>query len=564
MRNIYRIIAVLIFPLLLLLTFYLIWRKDRYKNTIINNIRPLLINTSCIAILFVVFISIFLSQEHTIYSWDYSGHWVRSLTLRNIFFMNPQNIFAEVFKSLNQSDYSFLPALFTLPFSIINTSFSFFCISNFICFFIPLFILLQIIYFTYFNKYKYLPSLLFIIFYPLYFTLFEGKACGCGLMFLCASYLLIIFQDTDKIDLIDAASINLFMYITIFERRWYLYSAFVLYLSFFIKYLLSLKTLNNKVNYLFTRVIFSGIILFISIILFNMPFLIKVLSNNYSEIYSTYNKNGKLLGFINFYSIIICFISLLGFISLFKRDRILFIINIVSLVISTAMFWKIQSFETHHYYISMINIIFVFVLGCIYIIDYANKYSLLIYLILLMQTSLVFVNTSSIPIFTKMKRTPQQMNNIEDYKDFCHYMKNLLGDYDCAYICGSSSIFNEDIIRNSLLPDLDMPIFEYAQVDLVDGFPNDIDYIKYILIPKPFQYYDKDSQHVHEILANAIENKEEFKNIYQLYDSYKLGSITVDIYEKQSDYTKHMKQYLFDEIIKYYPNNQEIFKEILE
>lgn len=564
MRNIYRIIAVSIYPLILLITFFTIWRKKKYRKVITSNIKPLLLNTAFITIIFVLFIYLFLNHEHTIYSWDYSGHWVRSLTLRNIFFKNPQNLFTEVIKSLNQSDYSFLPALFTLPFSIINTSFQFFCVSNFLCFFIPLFILLQIVYFNYFNKYKYLPSLLFIVFYPLYYTLLEGKACGCGLLFLVASYLLIIFQDIENIDIIDALSINFFMYITIFERRWYLYSAFVFYLSFLIKYLLSLKTINNKIEYLFTRVIFSGIFLLIILILFNMPFLMKVLASNYSEIYSTYNKSGKLTSFINYYSIIICIISSLGFISLFKKNRILFIINLISIIISTAMFWKIQSFETHHYFISMINIIFVFTLGCVFIIDSITKYSLLVYIILLIQASLVFVNVKSIPIFTSMKRTPQQMDNINEYREFCHYMKNLLGDYDCAYICGSSSIFNEDIIRNSLLPDLDMPIFEYAQVDLVDGFPNDIDYIKYILIPKPFQYFDKNSQHVHEILAEAIENKEEFKKVYQLYDAYKIGSITVNIYEKQGEYTYPMKQYLFDEISKYYPNNQEIFKEILE
>lgn len=134
MNNIYRIIAVLIYPLLLLFTFFTIYRKNKYKQAIKNNIKPLIINALFIIILFSVFIFFFLRQEHTIYSWDYSGHWVRSLTLRKIFFENPSQIFKTVFDSMNNSDYSYVPALFSLPFIIINTGYPFFCVGNFICF----------------------------------------------------------------------------------------------------------------------------------------------------------------------------------------------------------------------------------------------------------------------------------------------------------------------------------------------------------------------------------------------------------------------------------------------
>lgn len=563
LNNFYRILAVLIYPLLLTIAFISIFRKAEFKKIIIQNKKYILANTLVILLLFVIFIYFFFTYEKNIYSWDYAGHWVRSINLRRIFFENPSNIFNEVYKSMNYSDYSYLPALFTLPFSIISVDYKIFCIGNFIFFILPIYMILQIAYYKYFSNNKYLPIILFVLFYPLYYPIFEGKPCSCGLVFMSMCYLLIFFQDINDIDTKDVLLINLFTYISIFERRWYLYTVIVFYLSFLIKYLLSINKINNKYKFLFCKIFLSGILMFLVVIIVNRPFLLNALTSDYSTIYSTYNKGNKILGLINYYSPIIFACCIIGFYLLFKENKALFIINIFSLVVSTIMFWTVQSFETHHYYISMINMIIPFTLF-IYNLFSKKLYYIILSFILFIQSILIFVDAPKLFLFTHIKRTPIIMKNRDQYYDFCTYMKNLLGEDSVAYICGSSSIFNEDIIRNSQLPDLEMPTFEYAQVDLVDGFPNNIDYIRYILIPEPFQYYDKESQHVHELLADSIKNKDEFKKIYKLIDNYELEDININIYEKQGEYTQEMKQYLFDEIIKYYPNNRDIFKEILE
>lgn len=562
-NNIYRIIAVSLYPILLLLTAFSIFRKKEFLNVIVKNKKTIIINTLFITLLFSFFIIIFFSKEKAIYSWDYSGHWVRSLKLREIFFERPETIFKEIYNSMNYSDYSYLPALFTLPFSIINVSYTSFCLGNFICFIIPSFLLLQIMYYKYFDNKKYLPIIIFLIFYPLFFTIFEGKPCSCGLVFVSACYLIAFFQNIADIDTTDVLFINLFNYIAIFERRWYLYFSVAFYFAFLIRYLLSLKQINNKIKFLFSRIILSGIILLLVVIIFNRPFFMNALTNEYSTIYSTYDREGKLLEFINHYSIIIISCSIIGEYCLFKKNIKLFAINTISLIVSTVMFWLVQSFETHHYYISMINIIIPFSIF-LYYFSYRKLYFYILSFILLIQSFLVFVDTPSIVLFTTKKRFPEVIDNIEDYSNLCTYMKNLLGKDEVAFICGSSSVFNEDIIRNSQLPDLDMPTFEYAQVDLVDGFPNNIDYIRYIIITNPIQFYDSQSQHVHQILNDAILYNDDFKSIYSLYDTYKLGDIDIYIYEKTGNYTQEMKEYLYKQIIQYYPENSEIFKEILE
>lgn len=563
MNNFIRFIAVSIYPIILLVVFLLIYRKNKYKQAIINNIKPILLNLLIVLIVMIPLILIFFYKEDNIYVWDYSGHWIRALNLRQVFFEDPTSIFSTVFDSMNNTDYSSLPALFSLPFIIINTSYSFFCFGNFVCFLLPSFVLLEILYFAHFNEKKYLPSIVFLAFFPSYLPLFDGKPCACGMIFIIASYMLIFFEEFNDIDTIDVLSINLFAYISIFERRWYLYSLVALYLSFIIKYLFSYKKLENKILPIFNRLLLSGCIALIAIFIFNKNFLYTVLNNNYSETYSTYSHDGNLLGFIKFYSIIIVVITLIGYYYLFKKKKDIFVICLFSFIITTVMFLSVQSFENHHHYINMINIIIPLCVGLYYLP--IKKWGLYcICALLLIQSCIVFTDAPYIPIFTYKRKTPIVLENKQEYADFCHYIKNLLGKDEVAYICGSNYLFNEDIIRNSILPDLDLPVFEYAQTDLIDGFPDNIDYIRYLILTDPIQYYDEDSQHVHKVLNDAILYNDSFKKIYTYYDTYMFDSICITIYEKTGNYTQEDKQYLYDEIIKYYPNNQELFSEILK
>lgn len=568
MNNIYRIIAVLIYPLLLLFSFFTIYRKNKYKIAIINNIKPLIINTLFITFLFSLFIFFFLRQEHTIYSWDYSGHWVRSLTLRKVFFENPPQIFKTVFDSMNNSDYSYVPALFSLPFIIINTGYPFFCVSNFICFVVPVFIVLSILYYSLTNKYKYLPSIILVILYPVYYPILYGKPCVCGVFFIACSYMLLFFQSFNEIDTIDVLSINLFTYISIFERRWYLYSILVLYLSFIIKYLIEMKTLNNKIKPIFTKLILSGIIALLAIIIFNNKFLINVLTNGYQESYSVYNHEGKVIGFINYYSIIILCVSIFGYYQLFIKDKTLLIINVFSLLLSTVLFWKTQSFEDHHYYISIINIIIPFTYGLIPLLN--KKYiSYGLCIILIIQASIIYFNIH-IPGLTSKKRYLEKMSNIEEYANINTYLgtlsnvndDNLSSNY--IYIASSSPIFNEDLIRNVQLPDINFPQFEYAQYDLIDGFPPNFSETRYLILTNPIQYSDPSTQHIFSVINDLVQSDEEFIYKYSLIKTFNVYDIKVNIYEKNGEFTQSMKQKMFNEITKYYPNNQEVFKSILE
>lgn len=557
MRNILRLLLISIYPIIIIGSFIFIYNK--YKNTIKNKYKAIVFNSLIPTILIALGLFIFFHIEDTIYAYDYAGHWIRTLTLKKFFYENPSIILETVYSSMNTSDYSYLPALFGLPLILIKESYFFFSLSNLLLFLLPTFLLLNILYFHYINKNNYLPSLIILAFYPLYLTLFYGKVDCSGLFFIILAYSLVILPDFEDIKLVDNILVNFCLFLAIFLRRWYLYSAVCLYLSYLIKWLFY----KNKKPIDLLKLLSSGIILLIVILLFFNGFATRVLTNNFDEAYAFYNHQHKLYSFINFISPIICIISILGLIKLKKE---LLVINIISIVIPCLMIWKIQSFEFHHYYVFLFNLIVLFTNGLIYLINKNIKLSYLIVVLLLIQSIGVYL-PYNVPLFTNIKKQPEILGDKKELIKLSEYIKSIEPDENTtAFLAtGAYGIITDDLLRNALLPNLDGPNIDSAVFDIRDGFPRDFQYIRYIIISDPIAYTDNNYQHMFDIISDAIVNNEEISSIYipiyttELYDTY-----TITVYEKVGEYTPTMKKYFYTQMLKYYPDKADYFSYILD
>jgi len=558
-RNGCRVLLVCIYPAILFLSFYLVYKKDKYKKAIKENIKPLLINTLVICLIISLGIIIFFHFEDTIYSYDFAGHWTRALTLRQYFFEDYSSILRVVYNSMNYDDYSFLPALFGLPFIIINTSYSFFCLSNFIYFLLPTIILLEIVYFTKYQN-KYLPSIIFLLFYPLYFCIFFGEVDGIGLFFILMMYILIFFEDYENISIKDNLIVNLYAFNAMFLRRWYLYVLVAFYLCYFIKYLVYYK--RKFINIDFLKIISSGLLMLCVVLLFFRPFLLNALNNNYSESYAFYDRDGKFLWLINFYSILIWLVTLFGIYKSFIKNKLLTIIQIIMVAIPIVLFWRIQSFEYHHYYQITLNILLFFIDG----IASIKKKTILAFIsvVLLIQTLSIYIVDYKIPGFTSLKKRPEVNSQKEAITNFSNYLYVLCEENKYSYMATGSKTFNDDIVRNSKLPDLDMPNIDSAVLDLRDGFPRNFKYIDFVIVSDPIQYYDKDYQHIYDVITNAIKNEPIVSSNYTKVYSTKIYNFTVEIYQRTGEYTEEMKQYFYDEMLKIYPDKADFFSYILD
>lgn len=551
----------MIYPLFVCgMLFYVI--KSKFLYTFKKNFKNILINLLIILLIGIVGILVFFHfEKDAVYVYDNAGYYVKSLEMLQMFWQEPSKLFLKVFNTINNSDYSYLPSLFNFYGLMINNSYAFYCVINFVIFLIPTIFLLLLIYFRNFNN-KLIPVFTFIGFYPLWLTLFYGRVDCLGLFPLLIFYIIILFTDFERINWADTLILNILTLLLMFERRWYLYALLGAYLAYLIKAIYNAyqnkKYLNNAIKF-----VLSGLLALVILLVFFNGFVQNVMLTNNAEAYAYYNHSGKLLAVINFYSIIVCVVSLFGSIKLFNNNKMLLIQLFIMLIIPTMMFWITQSFDLHHYLIICLPILFLFVHGFEQItIKYIN---IVIILLLLIQTIFIFIPTR-IPGFTTAKRLVNPNPYKEGLYDVADYLCGISKDEGIyAYVATGNNEFCDDAIRNVLLPNVDFPNMVSYIFDIRDGFPRDFGNIKYFVLSDPIFYMDENYQHMYKIISDAIMYDDTTSSNFEKVNEFMLkDNIKVYVYEQVGDYTNKMKEYFFNKMLEYYPDKADYFSYILQ
>lgn len=561
MNNIYRLLSTMIYPLFVCgMLFYVI--KSKFLYTFKKNFKNILINLLIILLIGIVGILVFFHfEKDAVYVYDNAGYYVKSLEMLQMFWQEPSKLFLKVFNTINNSDYSYLPSLFNFYGLMINNSYAFYCVINFIIFLLPTIVLLLLMYYKNFDN-KLVPVFTFIGFYPLWLTLFYGRVDCLGLFPLLIFYIIILFTDFERINWVDTLILNILTLLLMFERRWYLYALVGAYLAYLIKAIYNAyqnkKYLNNAIKF-----VLSGLLALVILLVFFNGFIQNVMLTNNAEAYAYYNHSGKLFAVVNFYSIIICAVSLFGLFKLFKTNRLLTIQLLITLIIPTMIFWMTQSFDLHHYLIICLPILFLFVHGFEQItIKYIN---IVIILLLLIQTIFIFIPTR-IPGFTTAKRLVNPNPYKEGLYDVADYLCGISKDEGIyAYVATGNNEFCDDAIRNVLLPNVDFPNMVSYIFDIRDGFPRDFGNIKYFVLSDPIFYMDENYQHMYKIISDAIMYDDTTSsNFEKVNEFYLKDNVKVYVYEQVGDYTNKMKEYFFNKMLEYYPDKADYFSYILQ
>lgn len=561
MNNIYRLLSTMIYPLFVCgMLFYVI--KSKYLYTFKKNFKNILINLLIILLIGIVGILVFFHfEKDAVYVYDNAGYYVKSLEILQMFWQEPSKLFLKVFNTINNSDYSYLPSLFNFYGLMINNSYAFYCVINFIIFLLPTIVLLLLMYYKNFDN-KLVPVFTFIGFYPLWLTLFYGRVDCLGLFPLLIFYIIILFTDFERINWVDTLILNILTLLLMFERRWYLYALVGAYLAYLIKAIYNAyqnkKYLNNAIKF-----VLSGLLALVILLVFFNGFIQNVMLTNNAEAYAYYNHSGKLFAVVNFYSIIICAVSLFGLFKLFKTNRLLTIQLLITLIIPTMIFWMTQSFDLHHYLIICLPILFLFVHGFEQItIKYIN---IVIILLLLIQTIFIFIPTR-IPGFTTAKRLVNPNPYKEGLYDVADYLCGISKDEGIyAYVATGNNEFCDDAIRNVLLPNVDFPNMVSYIFDIRDGFPRDFGNIKYFVLSDPIFYMDENYQHMYKIISDAIMYDDTTSSNFEKVNEFDLkDNVKVYVYEQVGDYTNKMKEYFFNKMLEYYPDKADYFGYILQ
>ena len=562
MNNIYRLLAVLIYPMFLVSLLVYIC-NSRFKNIIKEHKKDIIINFLIVLIIGVIGIFVYFRFEtNAVYVYDDAGYYVKSLKLLQIFWNDPSLLFSKVYSTINQDDYSYLPSLFNFWCLIINNSYWFYCIVNYVLFLMPTYFLLLCLYYKHFDN-KYLPIIYFFVFYPLWLTILYGRVDCLGLFPLLIFYIIAIFDDYKDINKVDVFILNILTLVLMFERRWYLYALVGAYLAYLIKGLA--YAYNNKDWFKSAiKFILSGFIALVILLLFFRGFITNVMIVNNAEAYSFYNHSGKVSATINFYSIIICLLVIYGIIRLFIKDKVKCVSILVTIIIPCVLFWKTQSFDLHHYLIICLSMLILFVLG-IENIPYQKYSKLVICVLLIVQSCLIFTDVK-LPLLTKVKKTISSNPYKNSLLDISEYLKEISRDDGIyTYVVTGNNYFCDDSIKNVGLPDVDFPNMVSFIFDVRDGFPKDFGYIKYFVISDPIIYMDEDYQHMYKIISEAIMYDESISKIFNKINEFTLEDNTkIYVYELTGEYTSEMKEYFYKKMLEYYPDKADFYSYILD
>lgn len=536
--------------------------KSRFSNELKEHRKEILLNFLIILLVGAIGVFVYFRFENNaVYVYDDAGYYVKSLKLLQTFWNDPSSIFSKVYSTINQDDYSYLPALFNFWGLIINDSYWFYCIINYVLFLMPTVFLLVCLYYRYFNN-RYLPIVYFFVFYPLWLTILYGRVDCLGLFPLLIFYLIAIFADYKDINKTDIVILNVLTLVLMFERRWYLYALVGAYLAYLIKGLVYAYKNKDWIKSSF-KFILSGLITFVVLLLFFRGFVTNVMTVNNVESYAYYNHSGKVWTTINFYSIIICLIGLYGLVKVFTKDKTLSIAMIITVVIPCVLFWRTQSFDLHHYLIVCLSILVLFIYG-IESIPHQKYSKSIICLLLVIQTCLIFTSIK-VPLFTSAKKTISSNPYKNSLVDISEYLKEISRDDGIyTYVTTGNDYFCDDSIKNVGLPDVDFPNMVSFIFDVRDGFPRDFGYIKYFVISDPIIYMDEDYQHMYKIITEAIMYDDTISKIFTKVNEFTLEDNTkVYIYEMTGEYTSEMKEYFYKKMLEYYPDKADFYSYIL-
>ena len=578
--NLIQIPLVLFYPSLLLgIVFYLLKQK-KFVRTLIFNWKSILI----FSFIFIIFMNVYtiwhMSQEEFIYYWDFSGFWRRQLEVMSLFRNDPSQLIPYVYKTLISEEYSSFPQLFLIPhILLVGETYPRFVLSMVNSFLVPSQVLLYIWVLSLVEDLKLSKfwisislGLGILFFTGNYLPLLLGYVGSAGLFWIVIIGILISENKDIKIEPVRFLVIGIILVLLVFIRRWFAYYVLALFVISPLSYLLS-QSLNNTISlkslivYMLNLFI-SGISALGILVVGFLPLISTFTQYNYKFAYqSVYTGLGEAIPwFINYYSPFQFILLLLGVIygltNRYIREIALQAFGTILFVI--VLFYQVQIFGSHHYYIINVYGQLLVLFGIISLLNFLRMrllkpFYLIVLTILLFSNFLIIFlrQDTQLSIYLRLyfsefssslNAPPRKSPNVNVIRTLVEDLQQLTSDYEYTYVLAGSGTINDDMLRNAMLPEQlnPLPSIEATKhLDTRDGIPKDFFVYTYIVVADPIQYHNGASfQHVIGELANGMINDPELKPYYFALKEYQLddGSVKVTVFQRIEDIPDTIKE----------------------
>lgn len=575
-----------VFISLLLLSGYL-YMVYAHSKELFSTILKLNNNTYCtlyfigLVIPGIVMILLF-NNERFVYYWDYSGYWLRAIHYTHGFFENPLAEMSHVYHSVRAEEYNVLPNLLLAPVNrLFGLDYRMYIFSNYLVYFLPFALIASNLiiktspYITFRLK---LALPFFILFFtPCLIPIRFGFVDVVGLVFI--AIILSIFINNNYLrdkNIKQSILLGILLLALIFSRRWYAFwfaaffvSAFITNVLFAFKHKDKKAALNSTLNLGVAGVTAMAIML----VLF-MPFFKMTVLKDYTDIYSAYRSvtiGHQVILLVLFFGGFIIVTAIAGMLVSIRKEKSLTVFIVLSTIIIILHFSRVNDFGGYqHFYLLMPFFLFFFCKALVYLDK--NKFILPIFFgLLLINNYVVFAkndgNCNNAYIFSAVNGKPNNRADYDALMALSNKTAQLLDEGNLVYCVASGSapagVLNDDILRNTRLPDINHSIFKLSitqHVDKRDHFPNELFLANYVIVTSPVQLHlGADNQKVVDYFNREI-LEGQMKSHYEKVQEFKLdGGVKAIIMKKIAGFSDAEIQVMKDYFKNAYPEYPEMY-----
>lgn len=538
-------------------------------------------NIVTITVLSFIFIFSFnyVSRENHIYFWDYGYYYSVWTNLGGLLLSNFAELLKSVFRSIYYNDYNYSSILPLLPFYWLplETRFSY-ILAICLVYFFPLIILfnkiINIEFLEKSNKFNWFFICTILFFSPFWSVILRGFPDISGLICVVVAVMISAKTDLGKyINLKICLSLASCIWMAFLFRRWYAYTIVSLFISlpFLNYYLFKSEDDRSKLKIIFYNFTIIGFISILFLLIFQFDLFKRIISTDYSYIYSGYQlplgesiKNSILSLGISFIGLA-AFFLLIAFRFSNARFKIFSVFYLFNCFFTFFIFTKTQSPSMQHLLPLQLWVLLIFSSSAYVLASQIqdNKFRIGFLLFL---SSFIFVNllisTSELspknlrPFFSQ-QCLPLKLQRTDSYLELVKKIKELCKDGDKVSILSSNAVLNEDLLNALVRYKLSDIIEPVSHVDLRDKLNFSPFLATYVVVTSPAQVHlNEGSQSVITIPVKDILEGQNIGKAYQKTGFRYLldNGVEAIVYKKVRPFTKSEIKGFINSFYKIYPS----------
>jgi hypothetical protein len=562
--------------------------------------------------LLALFVSRYVSAERVIYFWDSVGYHNFYISLGPPFAASPLRTLYAVFLSVRGSDYNLLPTLFLMPFRLaFGPGRLAYILSIAVTFVFPSIVLFPYVVrsltgnnpglSTFDEAGLTLLSVLAFAFLPvLWVPVVLGSVDAGGLVIILIVLLLYFRAEFVEQTRGSLVSLALLLCLLILYRRWYAYWVVGFFGSLAICE--GLKCARNierraRCTLLAKNILTLGLVSFVSFLLIATPIAKKMLTTDYSDIYSGYRSSNpfvhNLEELYDHFGLLTLALAVLGIVlagrNVKRRPVVCFLC--IQFAITFVLFARTQDFviSSHgqyvgiqHFYwaLATLALLLVFAAQDLFL-GVRNRAGKAAILIIIVAASFANFSETLLPraegylkaiafALPSVRVYPVVRTDLVQVQALLDTLNDLSkGSRSTIYILASSFILNSSIAQEGCLllqqphRELSARIAITNDVDKRDGFPIQFLKARYVVLTMPFGYHlAPQDQRVIGVLSDQLVKGEGVGKSYdRLNYEFRLedGSSAL-IYKKARPLDPDALKKLSDQFVEFYPDHRDKFE----